>query len=712
MTSQTRATLKGYFNTNDQPTEAQFADLIDSAVNVADTSPGVGTDGYGLVWDNATSTFVLRAPFAGLLATGATVGATAQAQAFTLGVVVPSGASTGSIKLVYLTGAGDSRSWKVQNDHVVYGDFAILSQTAQGTTFDLPRLYCAPSGSWGIGTTNPVLGDGTFASPLTLQTASSNGNVLVMRKPDASNFTQGVWMQDKASPSGWFLGVNSVGAFCVGYGNEAAETSSIQAGYSYPKFAVTSAGDIRLGSIVPRRQNAVYCLGDSLTANPTYPGKLATLLGTPWAVRNFGISGNTTTDMAARIDAHCLQAGDGEYIVILGGINDVALDVAAVTIEANLQAMYDAASASGFTVIACTITPFKTSPYWSSDRQTVLDAVNTWILNTATNVDYRVDAYSVMEDPGAADALLAAYDSGDHLHLSTAGYELLGTTIHAALTWTASTADVIVNASGGPIGLNQSLLSTDDVTFHDISVSGTLDMPIWRPLVDSSSALSVQNVAGDKTLMTFDTANGTVGINSTSLAGATVAIAGRRVGAGDSYGLFYLGGKSDCVGTCSGWGVASNVYNYAMTANSTAYRLLGLQTGIGTYAAPGLTATVTVGFGLLIEAPGASGGGTHSVGSNYGIFVNNQGNASVGTAVGLEIAGQSGAGENWAFRSGSGKHQIGDSAATLAVLGAAPIAQIAHVANPSGGATVDAEARSAINAILATLEGFGFHATA
>jgi len=99
MTSQTRATLKGYFNTNDQPTEAQFADLIDSAVNVADTSPGVGTDGYGLVWDNATSTFVLRAPFAGLLATGATVGATAQAQAFTNGLTA-GGTYDGTISAV------------------------------------------------------------------------------------------------------------------------------------------------------------------------------------------------------------------------------------------------------------------------------------------------------------------------------------------------------------------------------------------------------------------------------------------------------------------------------------------------------------------------------------------------------------------------------------------------------------------------------------
>ena len=51
------------------------------------------------------------------------------------------------------------------------------------------------------------------------------------------------------------------------------------------------------------------------------------------------------------------------------------------------------------------------------------------------------------------------------------------------------------------------------------------------------------------------------------------------------------------------------------------------------------------------------------------------------------------------------------SAPAIGFLGATPIVRKAHVADPSGGATVDAEARSAINSILATLEGFGFHAT-
>ncbi len=37
--------------------------------------------------------------------------------------------------------------------------------------------------------------------------------------------------------------------------------------------------------------------------------------------------------------------------------------------------------------------------------------------------------------------------------------------------------------------------------------------------------------------------------------------------------------------------------------------------------------------------------------------------------------------------------------------------QRAHVADPSGGSTIDSQARTAINAILATLEALGFHAT-
>jgi|GEM_PF-6500417 len=52
------------------------------------------------------------------------------------------------------------------------------------------------------------------------------------------------------------------------------------------------------------------------------------------------------------------------------------------------------------------------------------------------------------------------------------------------------------------------------------------------------------------------------------------------------------------------------------------------------------------------------------------------------------------------------------TAAAIGFLGAAPSPQLAHIADPSGGSTVDTEARAAINSILSALETFGFLATA
>lgn len=52
--------------------------------------------------------------------------------------------------------------------------------------------------------------------------------------------------------------------------------------------------------------------------------------------------------------------------------------------------------------------------------------------------------------------------------------------------------------------------------------------------------------------------------------------------------------------------------------------------------------------------------------------------------------------------------QIGTAAGQkVAFHGATPVVQAAHIADPSGGATIDSEARTAINAILLVLEGKG-----
>jgi hypothetical protein len=59
--------------------------------------------------------------------------------------------------------------------------------------------------------------------------------------------------------------------------------------------------------------------------------------------------------------------------------------------------------------------------------------------------------------------------------------------------------------------------------------------------------------------------------------------------------------------------------------------------------------------------------------------------------------------EIWRGRAGA--------APLVGFLGATPVARAAHIADPSGGGTQDAEARTAINAILVVLENLGFVAT-
>lgn len=135
--------------------------------------------------------------------------------------------------------------------------------------------------------------------------------------------------------------------------------------------------------------------------------------------------------MLARFSTDVLS--DGDYVIVWGGINSVRADVSAASIISDLQDMYDVAHAMGMIVIAVNISPFKTSIYWTSGRQAVLDTVNSWI--STSDADYKIDVYSPLESSSSSDTLLSAYDSGDHLHLSAYGYSLVGDIIYNSVNW-------------------------------------------------------------------------------------------------------------------------------------------------------------------------------------------------------------------------------------------------------------------------------------
>lgn len=210
----------------------------------------------------------------------------------------------------------------------------------------------------------------------------------------------------------------------------------------------------------------IYCVGDSKTFIGIYQRKLNELLGTNWNTNNKGVSGANTFGINTNFLRDVVEAGDADYVVIEAGINDIAQGFTFNDIKTNLQAMYTKAKNAGVAVVAVTISPFKNNASWTVGRQTILDNVNRWILDTAIDVDFRVNSYAVLGGQGGdAAVLLSAYNSGDNLHLNTAGYEFLGTTIFSNATFTTK------NFNGSAIK------STGDIEVFDSNKGAILKSP-------------------------------------------------------------------------------------------------------------------------------------------------------------------------------------------------------------------------------------------
>jgi lysophospholipase L1-like esterase len=175
----------------------------------------------------------------------------------------------------------------------------------------------------------------------------------------------------------------------------------------------------------------IYCMGDSLTDAGVYEVVLIALLGTHWEIINMGSSGETTADMLERFQSDVIEPGDAAYVIIWAGANDIRSFSEEET-ETNLQAMYSMAHNAGIQVVAVTITPQNDETELNKAK---ISAINTWMVDSAVDVDYVADAYTAVEDPDNPGNILAMYDSGDHVHLSELGYAIVAATIYRAVVW-------------------------------------------------------------------------------------------------------------------------------------------------------------------------------------------------------------------------------------------------------------------------------------
>lgn len=210
---------------------------------------------------------------------------------------------------------------------------------------------------------------------------------------------------------------------------------------------------------------SIVAFGDSITdghgattnGNDRWPDALARRLQATSGFRtvgvlNEGIGGNrlltdgTGPNALSRFDRDVLAQVGARYVIVLEGVNDLGglARTHEVTpdehsgLVARILAAYEQivtrAHSHGLQVIGATILPYVGSTYYhpspvsEADRQ----QVNDWI-RTKGHFDAVVDWDQVTRDPQHTDRLLPAYDSGDHLHPSPAGYAAMAQAIPLTL---------------------------------------------------------------------------------------------------------------------------------------------------------------------------------------------------------------------------------------------------------------------------------------
>jgi lysophospholipase L1-like esterase len=206
---------------------------------------------------------------------------------------------------------------------------------------------------------------------------------------------------------------------------------------------------------------SVVALGDSITdghgattnGNDRWTDVLAARLQSSKKTRSIGVSnqgigGNhLLTDglgpnALARFDHDVLAPEAVRWVIEFEGVNDLgklalAGEVTPAEHAARVEQVIAAyqqiilrAHAHGLRIFGATITPYIGSDYYhpgplsEADRQTV----NLWI-RAQGHFDAVIDFDAVVRDPEHPDRLLPAYDCGDHLHPSPAGYKAMGESI-------------------------------------------------------------------------------------------------------------------------------------------------------------------------------------------------------------------------------------------------------------------------------------------
>lgn len=156
--------------------------------------------------------------------------------------------------------------------------------------------------------------------------------------------------------------------------------------------------------------------------------------GLPISVVNAGISGNQLLKHSvvpifgrsglSRLDADALDLPGVSSLILMEGINDIGQSLAGpASLIAGYTEAIERAHARGIRVLLGTLTPDEGTlqPGYGVFGEVARATVNAWI-RTQDLSDGVVDFDAAVRDPAHPTRILPAYDGGDHLHFSPAGY--------------------------------------------------------------------------------------------------------------------------------------------------------------------------------------------------------------------------------------------------------------------------------------------------
>jgi lysophospholipase L1-like esterase len=137
-------------------------------------------------------------------------------------------------------------------------------------------------------------------------------------------------------------------------------------------------------------------------------------------------------------------------VIVFEGVNDLGLGygkldgpIAALMPRPAIKPTRDAmiagyrqliarAHAKGVKIYGATIAPYEGAAYYSAEGEAVRKAINDWI-RTSKEFDGVLDFDAAFRDPAKPTQMKDAFQAGDHLHGSDAGYRAVADSIDLAL---------------------------------------------------------------------------------------------------------------------------------------------------------------------------------------------------------------------------------------------------------------------------------------